>query len=471
MTLTPLTESDLRNLTRLCNPAESLQPGDLRNIDIDRPASGESPRGDGWASRLKKRLTRASDEMDSDALGLFSGLPGSGKTTELRRLRRSLRNVGWLPVLVDAEAFVDLNLPIDLPDVLLPILYETERAVVEAEGGNPDAVEDPSWLVRFADWFRSVGVELKGIDLAGELPVGLPSGAPAKLSAKAAVSFSSRPVLRRVVRDAVSQRPAKFHEEVAAALVALQARARAVTDHPNGLVLIVDSLEKLHGGPSNWQEVLQSAEELFVRSAQWLKLPVPVLYTVPPELVLYTNLLVDFMPMVKLHAPQKPGVRHDPGYDALRRLIDRRIPLDEFQRLLGLESGDAARAHIDQLIALSGGYPRILIRLLRELLLEADPVVTARGFVKVLRRERDSYAAAVRFQGESIPWLASVAWSHKLEASSAAERAIAVRMVSTNLVLKYLNDREWWDVHPAVREMPEIASALSALGPPPPFVP
>jgi hypothetical protein len=33
-------------------------------------------------------------------------------------------------------------------------------------------------------------------------------------------------------------------------------------------------------------------------------------------------------------------------------------------------------------------------------------------------------------------------------------------MLSNNAVLRYLNDRDWFDLHPAVREIPGVAEAI-----------
>lgn len=67
------------------------------------------------------------------------------------------------------------------------------------------------------------------------------------------------------------------------AFLALDEQARAVC--PSGLVVILDSLEKLGAG-ENDAAVLASVQRLFNSGEQPFRLPVHVLYTVPPELLL-----------------------------------------------------------------------------------------------------------------------------------------------------------------------------------------
>jgi len=200
-----------------------------------------------------------------------------------------------------------------------------------------------------------------------------------------------------------------------------------------------------------------------VQNRPWLRLFIPTLYTVPPQLVLHAQLPVEFMPMVKLHPPGDPTNRRAPGYQALRTLVVRRIPLADVQALFGDIDEAAARVLIDKMIEQSGGYPRVLIQILSEMLLNATPTVSAASFQRCLRRLADRFRAPVRFYSESVPWLARVALHHTLEARDEEERGIGVRMIQYNVVLAYLNGYDWWDVHPWIREMDEIEAEIATI--------
>lgn len=125
-----------KRLYNLCNPSEPLEPVDARNIDIDKLAGGV--RGDDWLGKVLRRL-QLSDEPLCE---LLTGLPGSGKTTELKRLLEKLEDPHrdkLLGVYIDAEQVVDLTNPIDVPDLLGTIVEATERKVLEVEGRDPNA--------------------------------------------------------------------------------------------------------------------------------------------------------------------------------------------------------------------------------------------------------------------------------------------------------------------------------------------
>ena len=139
--------------------------------------------------------------------------------------------------------------------------------------------------------------------------------------------------------------------------------ARAKKAGRKGLVVLFDSLEKLRGITSNWVEVLQSAERLFAGPAPFVQLPVPVVYTIPPALILRQNVRASFMPMIKLY--DREGARYDAGFRAARALVEKRIPPGVLAELLGATSLESRR---ERLLAWSGGYPREIVRLLQLLL-------------------------------------------------------------------------------------------------------
>jgi hypothetical protein len=42
-----------------------------------------------------------------------------------------------------------------------------------------------------------------------------------------------------------------------------------------------------------------------------------------------------------------------------------------------------------------------------------------------------------------------------------ANREIADRLLQNNAVLRYLNDQDWFDIHPAVRRIPGVSEAIA----------
>lgn len=439
MTLSPQRLSTLYNR---CNPDEPLIPGDDRLVDLDRPIDGQpSPRGARWAERIVRRITRASE---APQVILFSGLRGSGKTTELGRLAGMLACDGYLPAITSADDSISLDQPIDLPDLLLPLLHGTESALHKSLAPGDVMGEATRRAVL---WLTARDTAL------AQLAVGLAYDwdQPGATSARFVADLKTNASLRDRVRKAVSANLTGFREEVRGAFLALDAQAKA--EHPLGLVVILDSLEKLRGTGGNDAAVFSSLQRLFTSGEQYLQLPVHALYTVPPELLLRLRAKVDFIPMVKLH--DLYGNRHEPGYAAMRSLVEHRVGPDDLRALFGADVGLC----VERIITASGGYPRELIRLLQEMIFAADPAVPPAEFDQVLRRAGDEVRRVVRFHAEAIDWLGSVAETRTLPTNNEEERALATRMLAESVVLRYLNDDEWWELHPAVRGMFEIVAA------------
>lgn len=422
----------------LSRPYEPLDPGDERNVDLDSLGSPEQRvRGVNWVSQLAQRV----EMSDKPVHVLLTGLPGSGKSTELRRLAQRLSQpagANLLPVLIDADEALDLTSRIDIPDIIFTILHYTDEALLKAEGRSPSAAMGESPLVRFWNWLSKTDLELSKAELAAP-DVG-----------KLTVEMKTRPSLREQVRKAVGTHLTRFLREASEELDAMNGRALKLGRA--GLVVILDSLEKLRGMSSSWKEVLDSAERVFARGAPYLRLPVHVFYTIPSGLA---DRDVLFFPMLKLHSPD--GERFEPGFQAARELITRRIPMADLSQMLG----PVVEQRLERLIRWSGGYPRELIRLLQNALLVEQWPLPESDFNRVLNEIGDQYRRTL--SADTFPWLARVAVDHDVTIDRDDKRLEAARMLASNTVLCYRNEREWFDLHPAVKEIPGVAEEIRKL--------
>ncbi|MCP3983473.1 MAG: hypothetical protein GY723_03745, partial [bacterium] len=191
---------------------EPLAPDDQRNVDFDN-RDGLAIRGVSWVERLAAPI----ELSDRPTRQLISGLPGSGKSTELRRLEAHLRGEpekpGFLVARVDAEDAFDLRQSIDLPDVIAVLVDAAERAVLHAEGA-PQSAGDSGFLGRLWHWLTATDLELSKIEIAG---------GPAKL----AFEMKTRADFRQQVRASVARHFTRFLNDARSELKALDARARA----------------------------------------------------------------------------------------------------------------------------------------------------------------------------------------------------------------------------------------------------
>jgi hypothetical protein len=415
---------------RRCDPREVLDESDARYVAIDGSSTGI--RGRDWVSAIATRI----ELSDSPVCEFLTGLPGSGVSTELRRLKIRLgdRNgANLLVVLIDAEQVLDLHSPIDVSDILIVVVAEAEQCVVETEGGN----RKTNTLERFWSWLTETEVELKNVEAGAFGP-------------KVVLDLKTRPSLRQKVRDALSSRATSFARAAGEALAELNARAKRAGYE--GLAIIVDSLENLWGTTNTWQEVLESAERVFSPHQAGLRLPVPVIYTMPMSLILRTAHTAMLLPMLRLY--DREGSRA-PGYDAGRAIVRRRVPDEVLDLYFG---ADQREAHVERLLAASGGIPRDIVRLLRDCV--AEPELDERVFESVLTSAGEEYRRIVL--GSEFPLLARVAVERQLPVDTDS-RATVERLLHNGLILPYQNGQPWYDVHPAVHRIGAVAKEIAYL--------
>ena len=437
----------LRNLYNACNPDEPLSPDDPRNVNFDALGTAdERVRGANWVGHLARQVELATK---APVCMYFSGLRGTGKSTELRRLAERLRQpdgAHLLPVLVDAEENLDITSEIDIPDIMAALIYETERQVLQAEGRDPAAALVDGYGSRFWSWLNRTDVTLASVEAGVQAQV---------VEGRIVAEMRTRPTLRQRVRGIISANLTGFLVEVRNELSALEARAKA--RGYAGMIIILDSLEKLQGTSTSWNSVLESAERVFATDAPYLQLPVHVLYTIPPALVLRLKVDVHYLPMIKLY--DKAGRRFEPGFAAAREMVRLRIKDSYINEILGAKS---AEARLQQLIEWSGGYPREIVRLLQSTLEIEEEPIDKKAFERVLSRAGDAYRRIVLASG-ALEWLATVVLDRSLIFSTPEQQQAADRMLSNNVVLRYLNDTEWFDVHPAVRELDQLQAVVLRL--------
>lgn len=415
---------------------ESLGPGDARFTDLD----AHGVRGYRWAERLAKRIFLS----EEPACVFFSGLPGSGKSTELRRSAQMLREEqGYFTVLIDAEQLFDLTNPIDIPDIWAAILFQTEAAILEAEGRDPvDAMAD-GYLARLWQWLINTDVELQRAEFH------IPSGPSLVMEMK------DRPGLRQRVRNTLAQHLPGFLQEARRELLALQTRAMALGHQ--GLAVILDSLEKNRGISDNWKDVIQSLDRIFSKGAPYLRLPIPSIFTVPPAVVpLLLDTNVEFMPMVKLQTKQ--GEAFEPGLEVLRSLLGKRLDDGDLENLLGEDWRDRR----DRIIRFSGGYPRDIIRIFRQILMEDQFPLGDESFRRIFKEIEANYRLAI--PSNLYPLLAKAQRDLFLVTSTEDEREASARLFGQNALLRYQNEDCWFRLHPAVTSIPAIQEMLAEIG-------
>lgn len=409
-----------RRLYNLCQPAEPLLPGDDRYVDLD----SFGVRGTSLVDPIAQRI----DLSDSPVTELAIGVPGAGMTTELRRLAARLAgDANILGVHVDAEQVLDLTSPIDTIDLLLVIVEETARVVRSAEGQS------------------------SAKKLFGRLWSFLTSTEASLAPDMSAVVLKSAPSLRERLRAHVNADRSRFLSLVREELTLLDHEARKRGQQ--GIVVMLDGLEKLRGTSSTMPEVLDSAERAFAAGSPLFSLPVHVVYTLPLAMLVRAPPAARILPMIALH--RRDGWPRTDGFEAASELIMRRVPVPVLDELLGAEHRNE---RLSDLISASGGSPRELLRLLQVIIAEG-PLDQAR-FTRTLAMESELSMHGIPEDGAS--WLARVHAQKSLDVTPLATSRTVEAMLVGGKVLPY-RDRDggvWFDVHPSALRAPALVAAL-----------
>lgn len=363
---------------------------------------------------------------------LLSGFRGSGKSTQLRRLRARLREQGYTVVLFDIEDYLNLSSRVDVSDFLLAVAGAFGDTVVD-EGLLPDHPAIQSYWERFVGFVRGTKVEVSEIS-AGLGAMGLKA------------NLRRDPDFTRRLQDQMAGHLGAFVEDVRDYIKKGEAALRESRPHSAGVVLIVDSMEHIRGTSANAKEVQDSVETVFAVHADKLQLPLHAIYTVPAFLriaykglgALYNQGMMT-VPSVKVRGPD--GQPLPIGRDALEQMVAKR---GDWQRLLGTQD------LLDHLIFTSGGHLRDLLRMVAEVIRRADTVpVDAATVERAVSQIRSEY---LPIADADARWLWRIAQTHEAALENMSLLPALVRFFDTQLVLVYRNGLEWYDVHPIIRQ-------------------
>lgn len=439
--------SELQRLHARCNPYEALGvDDDDRYVDVDdhmQLDQGETdeelrPRRYAWIDHVATKFERSTTPRQV----LLTGLPGSGKTTELRRVAARLGRADsarLLTVYIDAEQVIDIDQRIDGPEIVLAVVAETERAVLRLEAKQDTSAElgHEGPFTRLWNYICNTTIELNNVRAITD-------------ASKVVLALKTDPSLREQVRDAVAARTTEFLEQARLQMEALEARVKKYEipgqfEHKYaGVFVLFDSLEKLRGLSNNFREVLESGEHVMRHNAELLKLGVHALYTVPIAISRRVD-GVNLMPLIKVR--DRKGVPFAPGVAAMRRLVGKRLPPETLVEIFGPQYEEC----VTRMIERSGGYPRELVELLRGALeqsrLPLGPVV----FNRLLSARADEYARKVTT--EALPLLQQVARARDRFTVSDEQRELAERLLTDSLVFVYQNEIEWADINPALASL------------------
>lgn len=449
----PISLTDMQRFVAQCDPDRPLQAGDPLYVELDdgTPVRG----GDGTSCIDELERTILFSDRTRPTCQLFTGFRGTGKTTELNRLRARFdanKAFGAHTLSVDFEEYIDPYVPISITDVLRVLAYSFDRAAAVAEKKDPDA--QPGYARRFFEFLTRTEVDLKEIGFEA-------------YGSSLMLELKNNPTFRQKVESALALRFQPFAREARETIAQAVVRLRDATGAQR-IIMLVDGLEKLRPVREEDRPVVENAvESLFVQHASWLRVPCDVIYTFPLWLRFRATPLGALydrepyvLPMVRV--TEKDGPDFEPGLAKLCEIVRKRIDDD---RVFGPLQGEIPPV-LREVLRASGGYPRDLLRMVRELLWTAKKLpLTPTDTARILSRIGESYAQAIRSPDAEL--LAEIARTHALPTGDGGRLAAFGRLLDQWLILAYRNGHEWYDLHPLVRRAPIVQAELARTPAPP----
>ncbi|MBD2157693.1 ATP-binding protein [Leptolyngbya sp. FACHB-16] len=433
-------------ITKIYNafdPSRPLPAGDPQYVDC------REVRGDEDIVNDLGRRIRNSNEVTCQ---LYTGHRGSGKSTELRRLQKSLEEHGFFVVYFEAdEEDIDPQ-NVEYIDILLAC---TRRFLKEMRAANAAPIQQ--WLQDRGQELQELAqmkVSLDGISLEQSLSV----------FTKLTASIRAEPTQRAKIRE-------KVNPHTITLLSALNQFIADARQHlPNGktkLAMIVDNLDRI---PIDFQDNGRSNhEEIFLDRSEQLKgLDCHMIYTVPIALVysrwanevqtIYGNTQV--LPMVMVQEPD--GTTYPDGLTKLREAIELRVRPHVAD--LPLDNGIFDNPETVKRLCIScGGHIRELMQMMQEALNRTDTFpIKAQAVQRAITELRAVYQRTV----EEPEWtrLAQVAHQRTIPNDNEHRSLLQRRCILEYRCLDWEGEvRTWYDVHPLIYKLQRFQDELAKL--------
>ena len=432
--MTPQQIEDL--LTAFTNVLNQEQPLDLSKPEDARRYVTGLHGGTDAVARLGRDILRRIGE----GVFLFTGQPGSGKSTELMRLKRDLSARGAKVYYCDLQDWLNLNAPVSLSSFLVALLSSWVDQAGAIQGQRSPAE-------RLLAFFSSTRLIPEGVKFDAGF------GA---VKSQFQLALQTDENFRRELEANLQRQKSSFLGQARDFVAELQADLC-----PNGerCVVLADSLEKIRGYGDDSSRVYESVRRLFVAEGAALRLPgVHVVYSVSPFLAeqdtqiaaaLGTGIVVNMPSVHVLH--QRSRDPDEAGLAAMQALVAARFP--RWAEVFTAQQ--LRRFAID-----TGGDLRDFLRAIRVALSDDINALPAPDAAVDFALEHVSPGRAI--PAEHVRWLAQVDERHDAELAGDIDADVLQRYLATKHVLAYLNGSTWYALHPMVRGWVQARAARLA---------
>jgi AAA ATPase domain len=469
---------DLRKFFQATNPGKTLF-AEKAEEDHKYYIDFSSVRGGQIIEKLRDNITIWSP--DEPTCQLFTGHIGCGKSTELLRLKAELETEGFHVVYFESSQDLEMG-DVDVGDILLAIARRVSESLEKLEKIQ---IEEPQGLM---DLLRGSAKILGEMEISAEAnvpglgkisantggkfsaEVGIPGIGQVTASDKEGFSLvalgigkitaktKASPELRSKLRGYLEPRTNGILEAMNQELLK-PAKEKLQQHGKQGLVVIVDNLDKVDGSPKPWGKPQQ--EYLFIDRGEQLRgLNCHLIYTMPLALrfsndfnTLIQRFLVspEVLPMVPVRLRDDSDAVE--GMALLRQMVlARAFPsLDAQERLEKiLEIFDDVET-LDHLCRVSGGHVRNLLRLLNDSIKKQKGLpITRITLDMVIQGYRNQQRLAITDDEWNL--LRQVALHKKV----AGEQGYQT-LIRSMFVYEY-HDAEgsWFDINPVLADAKEL---------------
>ena len=435
MTISPAT--NVVDAYKQCNPDYALPADDNRYIDLSE-VRGENIK---IISTIRCSIERSDDNT---CTYLISGHRGSGKTTELFRLKQRLEQDHYFCIYFDVGDALDLA-DISYIDIFLAMVDETSKVLQESniDIDNDTITDIHNWITQEIYTESNVEKQVDGKASAGlEANIGIPS--ILKLFGSLTGDIKHSQSQRSTIREKIEKRASDFISKINQFLITV--RNEIQKNNYKDIVIIIDGLEKMHYRTfSLMNNQSDSHTQLFVQHAeQLLSLQSHVVYTTPISLFFISNLQNDYenvyiLPMVRLN---------DAGKSTLKELVQKRVDI---------EAVFSDPTLVDILIERSGGVVRDLMRLIRLSCDTDETQVSAKEVKYAVSRLTREYDRLLK--PSDIPILERVYRTELVNPDDERTNQLLLNRV----ILEYENGKRSAKLHPACLEIGWVMDEINNL--------
>jgi hypothetical protein len=419
----------------------AFSPAPLDKEQNDLYVDLDSVRGDtSVIDRMKQKILLA----DGPSCQVLTGHRGSGKSTELWKLRQTLEQPStsgadrFFVVQVRADTELDPN-DIDFPDVLIAIVRQLAAQLKD----RADIHLKPGY---FKDrWQRLKNLAGAQVDFDSvDLEIGM-----ATLSSTIRSSPEARKQIRAALEPDTDNWIKATNDVIGQAILLLKEKSF------RSLVIMVDGLDKMITRPHE-SAGCSSTEYLFVRRAtQLTSLQCHLVYTVPIDLA-YSHLGTiikqlyggefPVVPMTKIETPPPKAKAYSPGMKKFGEVINTRLAKAGATEDDLFENSKVR----NDLIKLTGGQPTELMTLIREAIVTKGLPIGAEGVKRVRQEAMRNYRRQLR--AEHWPLIEEARTTGQVVLTDSNDKVFRELLESRALLL-YRNDEEWYAVNPAIEDL------------------